>query len=162
MFRQTLWIAALSLLASIASAEEHADIWVVLQYETDGYPVVMKAMQDLPPASVQEKFPWLTVVSWNYDRDDNNGVPLAAINEQMIALEDAIHTLEKDGLCLQVYSKTGNGLKELVYYIGDRDVFMAGFNNVLADHPPYPLDIVFYEDAQWSDLQTVHEVFLSQ
>ena len=44
--------------------------------------------------------------------------------------------------------------------IEDRTAFMEAFNDVLADHPRYPLEISFYEDPNWEDLQTVHKVYL--
>ena len=136
--------------------------WSLLKYADDGFPVVMKVMGDLPDESVRTRFTWLTVVSWRYAVEDNNGMPLPETNEHMIALEDAIDSIQENGLCLQVYTKTGNGLKELVYYIGDRDTFMEAFNVALADQPRYPLEIQFFEDPEWGDLQTVHKVYLKK
>ncbi len=117
-------------------------------------------MEDLPPEGVRERFGWLTVVSWRYDGAKNNGMPTTDVHEQMVLLEDSIDSLQEAGLCVQVYTKTGNGLKELVYYIGDREEFMRAFNEALADQPIYPLEIEFFEDPEWSDLQTVHSVYL--
>ncbi len=136
--------------------------WILVKYENEGYRIVMKAMQELPAESVRNQFTWLTVVSWRYDRTENNGMPVPETNSQMINLEDAIDAIQEKDLCVQVYTKTGNGLKELVYYIGDRDDFMKAFNEVLADHPRYPLNIEFFEDPEWSDLQTVHKVYLNK
>ena len=48
------------------------------------------------------------------------------------------------------YSRTGPGLKELVYYIADRDEFMEKLNAALADHPPYPIEIEFHADSEWA------------
>jgi len=78
----------------------------------------------------------------------------------MIQLEHAIDTIQENELCVQVYSKTGNGLKELVYYIGDRDEFMQTLNDALSDQPRYPLEIEFFEDPEWGDLMTVQRVYL--
>lgn len=134
--------------------------WVLLSGEADGRPLVMKVMEELPPESVRERFGWLTVVSWRYDGAKNNGMPSSDIHDQMILLEDSIDSLQQAELCVQVYTKTGNGLKELVYYIGDREEFMRAFNEALADQPRYPLEIEFFEDPEWGDLQTVHSVYL--
>ena len=51
-------------------------------------------------------------------------------------------------------------MKELVYYIGDREAFVASFNEELAGQPRYPLQIEFFDDPEWGDLQTVHRVYL--
>ena len=136
--------------------------WIVGKYEIDGNVVVMKVLENRPPKAVRELFSWLTVVTWRYDGDENSGMPLPEVNEQMVLLETTVDILQERQLCMQVYTKTGDGLKELVYYIGDREEFMRAFNEVLADQPRYPLEIDFYEDPDWSDLDTVHRVFLSE
>jgi hypothetical protein len=122
----------------------------------------MKTMEELPPESVRERFGWLTVISWRYDATENNGMPVPAVNSQMVQLETAIDSIQEDEFCVHVYSKSGNGLKELVYYIGDRNEFMRAFNEALAGQPRYPLEIEFFEDSEWGDLQTVHRVYLQK
>ena len=132
---------------------------VGLEYESDGFPVVMKVMEDFPPETGRRRFKWLMVISWRYDVSDNNGMPDPEVLGQMVRLESSIDILQENQLCVQVYSKTGNGLKELVYYIGDRDIFMHAFNQELAAQPRYPLQIEFFHDPEWGDLQTIHRVF---
>ena len=134
--------------------------WIVGEYESNGNVIVMKVIEDRPPQRVRELFEWLTVISWNYDGSARKGMPDPRINEQMVLLETTIDKLQERQLCMQVYTKTGDGLKELVYYIGDREEFMRAFNEVLADQPRYPLEIDFYEDPDWSDLKTVHQIYL--
>jgi hypothetical protein len=87
-------------------------------------------------------------------------MPAPEVNDQMVRLESAIDSIQEDELCVQVYSKTGNSQKELVYYIGDRDTFILAFNDALAGQPRYPLEIEFFEDPEWGDLLTVHGVYL--
>ena len=155
-------VGILILIMSTPNSAAGDSSWLLLKYKNEGYPVVMKVMEELPPESVRDRFGWLTVISWKYDRVENNGMPLPALNSQMVDLEHAIDDIQENNLCVQVYSKTGNGLKELVYYISDRDEFMKAFNEVLADHPRYPLDIEFFDDPEWGDLQTVHKVYLEK
>ena len=160
MFLRPLFIGILTLIMSASTSSAGSSSWQLLEYEDDGLPIVMKVVEDFPPESVRERFGWLTVIRWRYDAAENNGIPLPDVNSQMVALESAIDSIQEDELCVQVYSKSGNGLKELVYYIGNRDEFMQAFNEALADHPRYPLDIEFFEDPEWSDLQTVLKVYL--
>lgn len=78
----------------------------------------------------------------------------------MIQLEDGLETIKGRGiLYFDVYSATGNDLKEFVFYISDREVFMSNFNNALKGHPAYPLEINFYEDKEWSDLSRLNSNF---
>jgi hypothetical protein len=96
---------------------------------------VFKLVDELPFEDTRGRFGWLTVVSWKYDGGQPNGMPAESINRGMIALEHAIEDLEQEGHCLHAYSRTGNNLKELVYYIADRDRFMEAFNEALKDQP---------------------------
>jgi hypothetical protein len=127
----------------------------------EGLPVLYKLLvSELPPATAAAKLPWLTIVSWDYDGSGNNGMPPEAVNERMMALEEIISTqLERDGMLLQTYSRTGNNLKAFYYYINDRDSFLEAFNAALEGHDRYPIEITFYEDPQWQDLQEVLEAF---
>ena len=77
-------------------------------------------------------------------------------NRAMIKLEKAIEDLvENTDCCRHAYSRTGNNLKEFVYYIESREAFLAGFNDALASHPRYPIEINFYEDQDWEDFQRI-------
>lgn len=162
LLRKPLFVGMLIFIMSTPNSAADSSSWLLLKYRHEGYPVVMKVIKELPPGSVRDRFRWLTVISWRYERTENNGMPLPAVNSQMVDLEHAIDDIQEDDLCVQVYSKTGNGLKELVYYINDRDEFMKAFNEALADHPTYPLDIEFFDDPDWGDLQTVHATYLEK
>ncbi len=120
----------------------------------DGAPVIYKFVNELPAEEVRNQLSWLTVISWSYDGTSNNGMPLDNENQGMITLEDAIEDhIERDGALRHVYSRTGNNLKELVYYIHDRDQFLAALNKALGSHPPYPIEINFYQDEDWEDFR---------
>lgn len=133
-------------------------IWSVAKATVEGKPLIYKFIADAPPLNLQQQMPWLTVVSWKYDAAENNGLPSAQVNKEMIRLEDGLETIEGNGVVyLDAYTVTGNGLKEFVYYIADREAFMANFNQALSEHPAYPIEINFYEDRDWSDLAKLHQ-----
>lgn len=141
-----------------ANAEEGKGI-VGRVYE-DGVPVIYKFVNELPDDAVRDNLSWLTVISWKYDGTSNNGMPLEDINQRMITLEDAIENhIENDNALRHVYSRTGNNLKELVYYIHDREQFLRAFNEILSGHPRYPIEINFYEDAEWKDFKRLRNDF---
>lgn len=138
---------------------EAQDLGIIGKATEDGLPVIFKFVDELPTPETRQKFRWLTVISWKYDRSIRNGMPPEDTNKQMIALEDAIDELERAALCRHAYSRTGNGLKEFAYYIPDRDEFMAAFNRALRKHPRYPIEITFYEDENWEDFQKLRRRF---
>ena len=86
-------------------------------------------------------------------------MPREAENERMVALERELEALAAADLCRHAYSRTGNNLKEFVYYGSDRSEFIEAFNAALSGHPRYPVEITFYEDPAWKDLQLLLERF---
>jgi hypothetical protein len=100
------------------------------------------------------------VISWKYDGTSNNGMPLEEENKKMLMLEDTIQKdIEKEGILRHAYSRTGNNLKELVYYIHDREEFIQMLNQSLSSHPRYAIDIDFYEDKKWEDFKKLLNKF---
>ena len=136
---------------------------IIGEYTEDGLPVVMKFVDEFPSSDIRSKYRWLTVISWRYDGSGHNGMPGEDNLERMKLLEQTIENrLAREGLCLHAYSRTGNGLKELVYYIVDRDHFIESFNKALSGQPHYPLEIKFYEDEEWKDFRAVLDRFKLQ
>lgn len=135
---------------------EAQETGIIAKYSEDGFPVVLKLVDEFPDESIRSKYSWLTVISWKYDGSDNNGMPPDEVNQSMTDLEDAIEgSIEQNGYCRHAYSRTGNHLKELVYYIEGRDEFLEMFNKALAHHPRYPIEINFYEDRNWEDFKKI-------
>ena len=85
-------------------------------------------------------------------------MPLADINEKMILLEEAIeNTMDSSKQFQHAYSRTGNNLKEFVYYSSSQNKFMNLLNKTLAGHERYPIEINFYEDPEWSEFKKLIE-----
>jgi len=138
---------------SMSSLSLSEETWTLGSVEIQGKPVVYKFMTELPAESIRKFMPWLTVVSWKYDGTNNNGMPEKSVNTSMIKLEDGLETIVgREKIYFDVYSATGNNLKEFVFYISSRDEFMVGFNKALKGHEAYPIEINFYQDAEWSDI----------
>ena len=128
----------------------------------DGFPVIYSFESDLPPPPIIQSLSLLTVVSWQYDGSSNNGMPPTDVNEQMVDLEDAIEDHQWRGSLYRAYGRTGNGLKELVYYIASQEAFLEGINAALAGRPRFPIKITFYPDAAWDDLKRVQADFAAK
>lgn len=135
---------------------EEQETGIIAKYSEDGFPVVLKLVDEFPDESIRLKYKWLTVISWKYDGGTNNGMPLEEVNRAMIKLEQTIEdSIEPKGHCRHAYSRTGNNLKELVYYIESRDGFIEAFNKALEHQSRYPIEINFYEDQKWGDFQRI-------
>ena len=136
------------------------EIGIIGEYDEDGYPIIVSFENEMPAAEVRERQSWLTVVSWKYDGSSRNGMPHSDLNTKMIELENALlDNVVSAENCTHVYNRTGNGLKEFVFYIASQDAYLKCLNDALADHPDYPIEIKFYEDSQWEDFQKLLDMF---
>ncbi|WP_083816269.1 DUF695 domain-containing protein [Flagellimonas ruestringensis] len=87
-------------------------------------------------------------------------MPPKGVNERMILLEGALESsMSNSDIFTHVYSRTGNNLKELVYYTTKQDEFMKILNGALEKHDVFPIEINFYEDREWTDFKKVLKDF---
>jgi len=134
--------------------------WSLGEAKVQGKPVVYKFTNDTPSPKTKALMPWLTIISWKYDGSSNNGMPPKNINKLMIKLEDGLESIKGRGsLYMDVSTETGNNLKEFVFYISDREKFIANLNAALKGHPAYPIEITFYEDKEWTELAKLQSDF---
>ena len=155
MPNRTMKIAAYWLaiaLLGYTNMAKSRELGIIGRSYEDDLPVIYKLVDEMPEKSVRVVSPWLTVIAWKYDGGENNGMPGESVFQSMVRLETAIEdALLRPGFCQHAYSRTGNGLKELVYYISDREAFLSEFNEVVSGHPRYPIEINFYNDPEWED-----------
>ncbi len=143
--------AATFLLATAAFANEEPN-WIVAEGQENGNRVIFKFLGEMPAAAVRGRLGVLTVIEWKYDGAGNEGLPSPQERERMNTLEDTLDLIDS-GIMQPAFSRTGNDVKELAYYIGDRKQFLAALNRVLRNHPKYPIEISFYEDPRWRELE---------
>lgn len=127
----------------------------------EGFPVIYRLIDEPPSDRARARYPWLAVIAWQYDGIGNNGMPDEALLGRMDLLESRLDRLIDDGFAVHAYSRTGRNLKELVFYIRDRDEFVDSLNNVLRSDPRYPISIDFYKDESWEDFEKIRSMFNS-
>jgi hypothetical protein len=95
-----------------------------------------------------DRLPTAIEISWPYLSEKL--FPESDERQRMAAFEEAIDELtSENGHTELVQVSTGNGVKEWLFYSRDQAAFMDRMNTLLHDHPPYPVQIKFYEDADW-------------
>jgi len=145
----------------MTATAETEETGIIGRVVIDGFPVIYKLVDDSPSDETKTRYPWLTVIAWEYDGSENNGMPGDALLGQMKMLERRLERLIDDGHSVHAYSRTGKDLKELVYYINDRDEFIGALNDVLSDDPRYPISIDYYKDESWEDFEKLRFSFRS-
>lgn len=131
----------------------------IVQTCKDDLRILWTYVPEMPAHDARSAMPWLTVVRWEYDGSEDEGMPGAEESRQMLMLEAVLEKIERPGFCHEGYRRIGAGVREFVYYIADRDKFLQEFNRYAATDPRYPITIEFYKDEAWSDLQDLIDDF---
>ncbi|KXX71062.1 DUF695 domain-containing protein [Flammeovirga sp. SJP92] len=133
---------------------------VIGRYYQNGQPVIVSFENGLPHTRIRNKYAFLTVISWQYNGATNNGMPNEFENKKMVKFEQAIDSFFEPSENIHwAYNRTGNNLKEFIFYISSQSQFMESFNSILATHERYPIKIKFYEDPNWTELAKLIEDF---
>ena len=126
---------------------------LVVETRKDNFRILWTYIPLMPTTDVRLASPWLAVVRWLYDGTGNNGMPGAEDNQRMLELDNALGQMEDDEVCFEAYRRIGAGLREFVFYTANQEKFLEGVNAHLASYPEHPIEIKFYRDETWSDLQ---------
>lgn len=125
----------------------------------DGLPVLWTYVPEMPGEVSRRAIPWLTIVRWDYDGSGDNGMPHGDERQRMMLLEMALGNIESPAFCVEAYRRVGAGVREFVFYVADREKFLEAFNDEVAENPRLPIEIKFYKDEYWSDLQDLIDDF---
>lgn len=130
------------------SAEPEGIIGKVVE---DGKTILYSFDNYLPSEDVMQGFPALVVMTWKYDGSKNKGMPSSSELEVIYSFESVLDDLAEQGASFRAYARTGNNVREFVYYTVSQDFYLEALNKALAEHPAYPIEITFYSDPEWSD-----------
>jgi len=125
----------------------------IVETRENGSSILWTYVPEMPTEDRRHSLPWLAVLAWPYDGSSRNGMPSLEVNESMLKLEDVLGKIERHDFCVEAYRRVGGGRREFVFYLADREQFLAELNSRTAGHERYPIDINFYRDESWSELQ---------
>jgi hypothetical protein len=126
------------------------NIYFTAQGEQDGKPVIYRSLENVPKGQKESDFPNLINIYWPFALEVNNGMPDSKTNENQIAFEDAIESLDKNDISHLMLVVTGNGRKEWIWYVKDVDSWLNRLNELLQGHEVYPIEIEIDQDPEWS------------
>jgi len=124
--------------------------WSVATGEDSGRPLIFRIRNEPPPFSNQAEFPYLLAISWSFDVEANNGMPMPQDVRRMTELEDLLEKgLELPGEAFLSVAVTGNGVREWQWYARNRDTVMKLINKTLGHLEPFPIQFSFQDDPVW-------------
>ncbi|MGE0642010.1 MAG: DUF695 domain-containing protein [Thermoanaerobaculia bacterium] len=112
-----------------------------------GQSVVMRVRFEKPGRADLATLRAAIVVKWPYESE--NRMPPPETNRLQLDFERALDPLMPSEESELVHVSTGLGLKEWIFYARDSGIFLERFNELLAGHPAYPLEIEIYDDPDW-------------
>lgn len=126
------------------------DIYFTATGQEDGLPLVFRSLKSVPEGINQADFPNLISIIWQYNADENNGMPNADENDAQIEFEDALQHLDLNKISRLMLVVTGNGRKEWHWYVRDAEGWMETLNQALVGQRPYPIEITHTLEPDWS------------
>ena len=129
----------------------HADhcAWTILEYEEDSQPVMIRLRGEIPPGVNTDHYPTLVNIYWAYESSPS-GMPGEEEMARMHELDDLLNENDGAQIGFMMFSVTGNGRKEWIWYIRNADQFIAAVNESLQDLPLFPIEIEATDAADWT------------
>jgi hypothetical protein len=125
--------------------------WFLATGEDQGCPLVFR-VREAPPrwATIKEDFQRLLAVTWQFDANANNGMPLPHDLERMLELENLLEPVFANARqAFLTVVVTGNGVREWQWYARDSEAVMMLVNETLGQLDPFPVQFSFQDDPAW-------------
>lgn len=129
---------------------EDKKMYFVANGEENGQPVIIRCMQIVPNEIIESEYSYNIHISWDFNKNFNNGMPDDDLNNKHNILESILAPLDTQGISYLAVVVTGNGHKDWFWYVKDVASWMSSLNSLLADHDVYPIKIEINQDTDWS------------
>lgn len=131
------------------------DNWMVATTKVNDQTIVIRSRSALPDIEKRAATPVLVIIHWDYS-DESDDMPPPEVDEAQEAFLSAIEASNsEDPWCIEAAALTGNGQREWRFYTQSADLFQDNLNEVLAEHPVYPLSFEVFDDPTWEALAEI-------
>lgn len=131
--------------------------WLLLEIEAphEDNPFIVRIRGSKPPGISIEDYPVVINLCWFTQEISDNGMPTPECLDTMLEMEELLHELEGESIGFMMFSVTGNGRKEWVWYVKDQDAFIEGLNRCLAGHEEFPIEIESAPAGNWDTYEDI-------
>jgi hypothetical protein len=125
--------------------------WLLLEIEAphEENPFIVRIRGAKPPGISVEDYPVLINLCWFTEETSDNGMPTPEALDTMLEMEELLNGLDGESIGFMMFSVTGNGRKEWVWYVKDQDAFIEGLNRCLGGHDEFPIEIESAPAGNW-------------
>jgi hypothetical protein len=135
------------------------DSWSVATGEDDGKPLILRIRNEPPSFAQKKAFPHLLAVSWQYESQNDQGMPSQDVAEHMSQLEDLLEpAFEGARQAFLSVIVTGNGVREWQWYVRSSEKIMELVNETLGQLEPFPVQFSFQDDPEWEGYSRFLEI----
>jgi len=135
------------------------DAWTIAEGKDRGKPSFIRYRPNLQSYVGDSRYPRRLVIIWEFDPQNNSGMPSEELNDNMRALEDAIDgALDPDRLAVLAFVYTKTGVREWHFYLEDVSEASLRINDALSKLPIYPISLQVEDDKNWDALCDVFKL----
>jgi hypothetical protein len=131
--------------------------WLLLELEAphEDNAFIVRIRGAKPPGISPVDYPTLMNLCWFTEETSENGMPTPECLDTMLEMEELLHELEGESIGFMMFSVTGNGRKEWLWYVKDQDAFIEGLNRCLAGHEEFPIEIESAPAGNWDTYEDI-------
>ncbi|MBY0534277.1 MAG: DUF695 domain-containing protein [Chitinophagaceae bacterium] len=131
------------------------DTYSVLEAETpDGTPMMAALNSELLEWDSKASHPWMTVLTFNYDGSEGNGMPTDTDYQLLNTIEDAfmVSLKDEDGY-LNLGRETGQNQRKVYFACKDFRKPSIHFDAIEKQYPQYKVEFSLYKDKYWRTME---------
>ena len=134
------------------------DEWLEVKRKVNESVAVYRYRTEIIPPVNTSDFPTLVAITWEFGDYEDPFKFQRSVEEHHADLEQSLDHLngEENGFLFLV--RTGDELKEWVWYVKDFENWMVKLNEAFAGKPAFPIRIDPYEDPEWTTFKQVNEI----
>lgn len=125
------------------------DTWFGAEGEEDGKPLIFRGRQYISSGVVESAYPTRVSIYWHYEPANESGMPDKETSDAQYELDDALNRLDAPESSFLMLVVTGNGRKVWHWYVSDVEAWMKRLNELLVDHPVFPIRIEKSHEPDW-------------
>jgi len=130
------------------------DSWAASEGVLDGKPMLVRVRQRVRSIAGRSRFPHRLRVVWEYQPDNESGMPSPADLEAITNCENLLaDALEQGNHAILTHAVMCDGLRQWIFYSSDLQESARRINDILPHDPPYPIELTVEPDADWLEYQ---------
>ena len=132
--------------------------WLEVKRKVDESIVLYRYRAAINPNVSYSDYPTLVAITWEFADYDDPFKFQGSVEEHHYDLEHSLNHLNGDENGFLILIRTGEGVKEWLWYVKDFEDWMAKLNQSFSGKPAFPIKIDPYDDPEWGTFKQLNEL----